>query len=142
METYLVTGCAAWFELFSIMPLTVELVVVYAVSQVYQELVAGGADEAAGVPVGLVADLGRHHGHLLAVYGPLALGALLLGQTGTFNSWSPKSRLDFRFICSKYRLFIRIRPSIDYFRPTLLPFCYPALLGVYFYNTEKGGKDI
>lgn len=108
--TYLVTGCAARFELFGIMPLTVELVVVYTVCQVYQELVAGGAHEAAGVPVGLVADLGRHHGHLLAVYGPLALGALLLGKTGTFNSWSPKSRLDFRFICSKYRLFIKTRP--------------------------------
>ena len=76
----LVAGAAPRLQLFRVVPLAVEAVLVDAVREVDQQLVAGRAREAGGVPHG-GAHLGRHDGqaaHGDGLVAPLAAGAPLV----------------------------------------------------------------
>ena len=58
--THFIAGGAARFELFGVVTLAVELILVDAVGQIDEELVAGVALEAGRMPGHAVAELGRH----------------------------------------------------------------------------------
>lgn len=59
-DTHLIAGGAAGFELFGIVPLAVELVLVDTVGQVDEQFGASGALEAGRMPLDVLAKLGRH----------------------------------------------------------------------------------
>ena len=59
-ETHLVAGGTARLELLSVVPLTVELLLVNAVSQIDQQFRAGGALEAGRMPGHVFAKLWSH----------------------------------------------------------------------------------
>lgn len=59
--SYLVAGRAARLELFGVVALAVQLVLVDAVRQIDEQLGAGGALEAGRVPGYVLAEFRRHH---------------------------------------------------------------------------------
>jgi hypothetical protein len=77
VQTHLVTGCTAWLQLFSVVSLTVQHIVMDAVSEVHQKLLAYAAHKAGGVPQRAVPELRRYHRHFTHTNNLVALGALL-----------------------------------------------------------------
>jgi hypothetical protein len=77
VQTHLITGGTAWLQLFGIMSLAVEQVIVDAVGEVHQELLTHAAHEARGMPQRLVPKLGGYHPHLTHTNHLVALRTLL-----------------------------------------------------------------
>lgn len=77
-RTHLITARAAGFQHFRVMALTVDLVVVDAVGEVHQQLVAGAAREALGVPHDALHKFGRGHNQIASRDLILALRAMLI----------------------------------------------------------------
>ena len=80
--THLVAAGAAGPDDLRVVALAVEALVVVAVGEVHQQLLAGGADEAGRVPVPALARLGRRHHQLSALHLPLAALARLKTTRG------------------------------------------------------------
>lgn len=73
-EAYLVTGLAAGLQPLSVVPAAVDLPVLVEVDQIHQQLAAGDALEALGVPAGPGTRPAGEHSHVSAADLPATLG--------------------------------------------------------------------
>lgn len=63
----LVAGCAAWLQALCMVPATVDLPILVKVDQIYQELIADGANKAGWVPADTVAGARCKHSNVPAI---------------------------------------------------------------------------